>query len=288
MGEPVGLQRRRPALFEPPVLATGLAPAGPEHAPSEPLLPETHEERLTPAAVDLAGDRPAPRMAAPALPMRAPPSDTHSDPEPERGEGTPPRGLTAPANDLPLEAIPVERPRRPRRRAAQPEPVTEAGTAPPGALTPAVPPENHGSADLRHPPPRPAEPRPRSELGLHLASSAPVPATAPLQPAVLGEARLRGDGARRGEIDERGRPSARSAITPAFAPLARHEIPRLQPAAALGQQPPAPSPTIHVTIGRVEVRAVQPQPVAAARQQRPTGPRLSLEEYLKLRAGGGR
>jgi hypothetical protein len=93
---------------------------------------------------------------------------------------------------------------------------------------------------------------------------------------------------RRGGIDERGRPAARSAIPPAFAPLPRHEIPRLRPPAAVGQQPAAPVPTIHVTIGRVEVRAVPAQPVPSARQPKPTGPRLSLDEYLKLRTGGGK
>jgi hypothetical protein len=46
-----------------------------------------------------------------------------------------------------------------------------------------------------------------------------------------------------------------------------------------------PSPTIHVTIGRVEVRAVSP-PVRET--PRPKGPTvLSLEEYLRRRAGEG-
>jgi hypothetical protein len=52
---------------------------------------------------------------------------------------------------------------------------------------------------------------------------------------------------------------------------------------------PAAAPTIHVTIGRVEVRAVV-QPAAAARR-RPAAASpavMSLDEYLKQRAGGDR
>jgi hypothetical protein len=48
--------------------------------------------------------------------------------------------------------------------------------------------------------------------------------------------------------------------------------------------PPAP-PTIHVTIGRVEVRAT-PQATAAKPVARPAGPRLSLDDYLRSRGEG--
>jgi hypothetical protein len=53
--------------------------------------------------------------------------------------------------------------------------------------------------------------------------------------------------------------------------------------------PPAPPPAIEITIGRVEVRAVQrpappPRPAPAA----PPAPRLSLEEYLQNQSEGRR
>jgi hypothetical protein len=47
---------------------------------------------------------------------------------------------------------------------------------------------------------------------------------------------------------------------------------------------PIKPPTIHVTIGRVEVRAVMP-PVAAPKPSSPSGPKPSLEDYLKQRNG---
>ncbi|MBD6618234.1 hypothetical protein FNW02_21005 [Komarekiella sp. 'clone 1'] len=49
----------------------------------------------------------------------------------------------------------------------------------------------------------------------------------------------------------------------------------------------APSvPTIHISIGRIEVRAVPP-PTPARPRSAPVAPRLSLEDYLKSRGGNG-
>jgi hypothetical protein len=53
------------------------------------------------------------------------------------------------------------------------------------------------------------------------------------------------------------------------------------------QQPPL-RPTVRVTIGRIEVRAVQPQAPPEARSSKdPRGPRITLDDYLKERSGGG-
>lgn len=49
----------------------------------------------------------------------------------------------------------------------------------------------------------------------------------------------------------------------------------------------APSSTIHVTIGRVEIKATPPPP-APARTIRQKNPALSLESYLQRRSNGGR
>ena len=46
-------------------------------------------------------------------------------------------------------------------------------------------------------------------------------------------------------------------------------------------------PIIRVTIGRVEVRAVQ-SPVRGPKQAKPQPPKLSLEDYLRKRSGGSR
>ncbi len=48
------------------------------------------------------------------------------------------------------------------------------------------------------------------------------------------------------------------------------------------------APTIQVTIGRIEVRATQQSANSSGRSTRPLAPRLSLEDYLRQRHGGGR
>ena len=55
------------------------------------------------------------------------------------------------------------------------------------------------------------------------------------------------------------------------------------------QQREAPAPSIRVTIGRIEVRAIMPakEPTARPPTRRP-GPKLSLDDYLKQQNGGQR
>jgi len=67
-------------------------------------------------------------------------------------------------------------------------------------------------------------------------------------------------------------------------PLPTGPAPQWRPAAA--QQPP----TIQVTIGRVEIRAVTPPPTAAPQRsaERRVAARLSLDEYLRQRNEGRR
>jgi hypothetical protein len=57
------------------------------------------------------------------------------------------------------------------------------------------------------------------------------------------------------------------------------------PAAAAGK-PAAPEPVIHVSIGRIEVRAVPAESRTAARPEQPQP--MSLDEYLERRNQGGR
>ncbi|HEV2844921.1 MAG TPA: hypothetical protein VG477_08755, partial [Thermoanaerobaculia bacterium] len=50
-------------------------------------------------------------------------------------------------------------------------------------------------------------------------------------------------------------------------------------------EPSAPEPVIHVTIGRIEVRAT-PAPKAPARERQAARPPVDLEEYLRQRSKG--
>jgi len=65
--------------------------------------------------------------------------------------------------------------------------------------------------------------------------------------------------------------------------VSSHREPASSPVTSLGVQP---EPTIHVTIGRVEVRAVMPPAAPVAQPSPPPGPKLTLEEYLKRRSEG--
>jgi hypothetical protein len=55
---------------------------------------------------------------------------------------------------------------------------------------------------------------------------------------------------------------------------------------AFSAQVPPPVPTIHVTIGRVEVRATVP--AAPASKPRPAPQTMSLDDYLRQRSRGGK
>lgn len=57
--------------------------------------------------------------------------------------------------------------------------------------------------------------------------------------------------------------------------------------AAVPERAPAGPPPVQITIGRVEVRGL-PHESRPPREARPAGPRLSLEDYLRERAAGGR
>lgn len=75
------------------------------------------------------------------------------------------------------------------------------------------------------------------------------------------------------------------------APLVSNDAERVTPSAAVPHRRAAtegtPSPTIRITIGRVEVRAVAPEPAQPPPEARPE-PGLSLDDYLRQHTGGRR
>ena len=66
------------------------------------------------------------------------------------------------------------------------------------------------------------------------------------------------------------------AITPTRATLLKPALSAVQPSPQL----PVPGRTVHVTIGRLEVRAVMTEPVTRSKSRDPA-PRVKLEEYLR-------
>ncbi len=79
------------------------------------------------------------------------------------------------------------------------------------------------------------------------------------------------------------RPATRRGQAP---PLRRANPPGVMPirdATARGEEP-----AIRITIGRVDVRAVVKADAPRPARSEPQGPRLSLEDYLRMRDGGSR
>lgn len=90
--------------------------------------------------------------------------------------------------------------------------------------------------------------------------------------------------------DSRPPAAAQSTAPPREAPAIRPAVavttepaPRAVPA----DPPPDPAPVVRVTIGRVEVRANFTPPPGGRPSAGTRPPRLSLEDYLKGRSGGG-
>jgi hypothetical protein len=93
------------------------------------------------------------------------------------------------------------------------------------------------------------------------------------------------------------RPTVRDALAPRAQapPPARRAAPAVvAPTLAVRPPPPPlnvqvrePAPTVRVTIGRVDVRAVAPEPPARPKRKPKPAPRVSLDEYLgRARSGG--
>jgi Meckel syndrome type 1 protein len=140
-----------------------------------------------------------------------------------------------------------------------PESVAEPARARP------APPELPPPAEAERPRAEPGgRPAPRSRPPAPRARPAPHP-DAPAEPAPAT-------------------PAAARAVEPA--PLLRPPPPPLLRAHADTQ---AASPAVKVTIGRVEVRAVLPEPAREPRRRRPPVPkRMTLDEYLSKPQGRGR
>jgi hypothetical protein len=278
------LRARPQALFERPR-------GGPTNAPAGPLWPGESHASAQPAArrapADLAGERSAqrpgtwdasarpggrdaPRTAPIALP-RTPPAPLPASPR-ETELPRPSAANPAARPDAGADTTPAMRRRRrveaahdgrapaaaPRQPDQAPEPRGPA--PPPPSIARSIAPAPPVTAAL---PPPPRAPAP---VAAHRGAGAPPPA-APAPPwAPRGERRQ----------PQRLITQRRAAVARAAAPTRR-----------VRAEPQAP-PTVHVTIGRLEVRASSPPAAPRSRAVTPQAPKLGLDEYLRARSGGVR
>jgi hypothetical protein len=222
------------------------------------------------------------------------------EPQPVAGEegelrvGATPRLVNEPADDAGAAEPrpPTRRRRRPARvpppRVGEPELEPEPGEVPRARRRRPPAPDRPPRAEeppRAVAPPRPSPREPRRERDV--ARSEPP----------TGRAQRRRASSRRQAAEPVPEaPRARTVMVERVRIVPRDELvpsparqPALRPAVLQAATPAAtpaaePAPDVHVTIGRIEVRAVPAPPAPAAVERRP--PVMTLEEYLRRRAGG--
>jgi hypothetical protein len=249
------LQPRLASRFEP------LAPAAPELREGPAFLEETVTEIAAPKASPVRTEiRPAHRDPAPADVQSVEPSPPGLLSPRER------RNVIKEKQELAVE--PVTKPERVRSVVAKRN-VQPSETSPPGPLS------RKEGRDL-------AEAAVVNRDRLQPLTVVPAPSR---QDVPVTPSRERGPG---GEASQAERPEHHRPQES----LSRM-IPQLQPRVTLAErQPfvpqresPAPEPVIHVTIGRIEVRAAA-APKAPARERPAARPAVDLDEYLRQRSKG--
>ncbi|MCL4266854.1 MAG: hypothetical protein KJ069_26980 [Anaerolineae bacterium] len=130
------------------------------------------------------------------------------------------------------------------------------------------------------PPDHPTEPRPAREVHTTVTireqttKLTPVPETAAKTKPMLAEVV-------REQPIQPAPPTAIPVQTKPFTPASNRPT-NHQPVVT---KPAEPTPTVQITIGRIEVRATPPPPAKAEKKQ-PSAPMMSLDDYLRQRNGG--
>ena len=173
------------------------------------------------------------------------------------------------------------RPQGPHRPVADDRPLREGGSETPHHVEPA--PARRGAPEkTRHPKPErpPSIPSATEEGPSWPGTARPTvplakPAATPPREAANAPA---------------GAQAALPAVVPKTIPEGIQQQGERGPMGTRRPEPEPPAPTIRVSIGRIEVRAVTPPPPAPPRRERvgPSSPPLSLDDYLKQRGGGRR
>jgi hypothetical protein len=284
------LERRRRSLFEETPDAPGLG-AIPLRESGPPGEEDIAAELEAPKIQDVPASGPT-RSAFDRVPSALPAM------RPSDGPGLESTG----PDHIPSQVTPseIEGPRTPRQEAVLPRPKQEPQAVsganaplrvavPASSLVDPPPPVTNTIVERAMERPRPTiRPTQSEDLVATVPSSSPssrpivVPATRIDEPR---ETRTHERATQESDATEPLSRSAKPTTPPVLLPPSRSTFPpaRLQPGAARGL--PLPEPTIHVTIGRIEIRAT-PSSARPLQTARPAGPKLSLEEYLQSRGGG--
>jgi len=251
--------------------------AGPE--PVQPRLPLVFEGPVEDVPLEL--ERHEEVEARPAE-RREPPRPVSPAPEVEAAPPEPPRA--EPAAPSPPPPAPVVRP------AAEAPPAEPPPIVPPARVEPSTPPAPPPRAPVVPPaaeappaPPTPPAPPPSAapaEPATAATPRAPAPPPAPPTPAPV-VARVVGDEPRASREEVRPPRRDGAAVEPVIGAQVQLGAP---PAPIAVPRAPGP-PSVEVSIGRVEVRAVFAPPEAEPAPP-PAAPTVSLDDYLRARDGG--
>jgi hypothetical protein len=255
-GEAPAVRPRLPSRFEkagPEPQEFNLETIAESPAPREPVAPRGAEPSHPPRPTIARGDSSPPPAAispqAPRLDAPAPPSSMAvSQAEPARAEARPQAPAVPQAERLaarPLEATAVPQAERLAAR-----PLEATGVAPPAPPLRIDAPSSVVDPIAGSDAPKP-EARPTTTAKLFT----PAPTEAPLALATARPA-----------PDKPAQPAPRTGAERRAATLLPEET------------------TVHVSIGRIEVRAAQPSP-ESKRREPPRSPVMSLEDYLQSRRG---
>jgi len=264
------------------------ASAGSLAAPISPAPTPRPGRQLRPTLgpVALTDSSPA-ALFAPLDDSPPPPATAISVAEPQRAGGplqSPPPAVPA-AQGAIVAALPVAG----TPTAALPAPPAPRGwseTAPPWHSIPPPASEPATTAEANRDPLARAVAEPPAPT-VSRASAAAMPAAQQAEPPARADAPAAAPVAAMSEPARSERPTV-AAHPPPAPPVARPQVRAAPPAAApTGVPPDAAPPTIHVTIGRIEIKATPPATVARPRSVAPApAPALSLDSYLRGRSGG--
>ncbi len=264
-GVPMAVAPRGRSRFEVPPLPLNLASEAEEEAPA-PI------------------DTPPPRTASPRPKIRAEPQDSAVAQSPAQ---TPHALSHEPAHLVDVEDDPVSQiesggePKRAGRQPAsqKPEPVRDAPEIARATLEPVHEPVKAASAF----------PAPASESARFAAVQDESDGLAPRALAIPPEAAVAPQRRAPPHVETiPPRIVVPESVKPDAAARTPGEAGRAQHSPALRRQAVSP-PAVHVTIGRVEVRAVMPPPAAkpAPAAPKPVRPAMSLADYLEQRNRSG-
>lgn len=182
---------------------------------------------------------------------------------------------------------------REARIASEPRPATNA---PPALYTPAPPPDRVERVErverIETRPARAEEPKPPQSIVREKTTERVERTETRIVTAPVERTEIVHESDPHPAIETKAAP-APPPIVERERPVRRREVPiahPASPAAPMFRREPMPeaAPTIHVTIGRVDVRAVIPGAPAPRTETGPRAPALSLEDYLAQRNRGGR